>query len=67
MNKLPEWTGILTDGEPNSINGEPFAIDPVERNMKALFAVDDVIGYPTGRTFLITEVESDLVRMVGPL
>lgn len=67
MDKLQSFTGILTDGIPTSRNDLPFDYDPDITNMKSLFAVCDVIGYPTGRRFMITEVESDLVVMVGPI
>lgn len=63
------WIGLFTDGEPSSLNGEPFEFrkDHPRVNLKEVFAVEDLIGYPTGRTFLIIEVESDLIRMSGPI
>lgn len=65
--RTPVWRGILTDGEPVSLNGGPFTRDPDERDAKKMFTVGDEIGYASGRIFMITEVESDLVEMTGPI
>ena len=62
------WNGLYTDGEIIARNGRPF-IEPAEgeRDCRNIVQKGDVLSYATGRQFRIIYVDSDLVKMEGPL
>ncbi len=58
-----EFVGTHTDGPPSSKNGNPFSVPDLMVDGRTLFAVGDLIGYPTGRTFRVSFVDYWTVRM----